>query len=165
MLTHHVSLSLHLGKNFLDLRILVSDGLSVDESVGSHPREDLLFVLGIHLDATNGKIFNLGKEIVVGLLHLTFIGFVSVKELHVQSSCLSLFALPPLHDRFIIGVSEGDGRFVGPNELELAGFVLFEQLLGEGGLGFWDSLIIIGDISGDSFLLGRSDGNDSGESE
>jgi len=155
LLTHFVSMSLHAKQNILDLRILVLEGHSVDKCVLSHPIHHLRLVLGIQLDAADGKVFDLGEEIFVWLLHSTFVGLECFKELLVQSSCLSLFALKPFHDRGIIGVGHRDSGALGPNELELTGIVELKELLGEGGLGFWDGLIDSNwNIGGNSSFLG-----------
>ena len=133
-----VSLSLNAGKNILDLRIFVIKGLTVDKGVSSHPLNDLLVGLSIHFHATDGQIFDLGNEIVVWLGNSTLVILESLNELHVQSSRFSPFAFEPFHDSGIVGVGQGDGGLLGPNELELSGFVFLEELLGEGRLGLWD---------------------------
>ena len=66
-LTHIISLSLNSGQNFVDLRVFIIKRLTVDKSVFSHPLNDLLVGFSIHLHATDGQIFDLGKEIVVWL--------------------------------------------------------------------------------------------------
>ena len=141
MLTNSVSMSLNASQNFFDLRILILEGHSIDECVLSNPIKGLLPVLCIHFDATDGQVFDLGEEIVVWLRHSTFVSPVSFKELHVQSSCLSLFTLIPLTNRGIISIGEGNSGVLRPNELELAVFILLEKLLGEGRLGLRDNRV------------------------
>ena len=137
-LTHLISMSLNAGQNFVDLRVLVIERLPVDKSVFSHPLNDLLVGFSIHLHATDGQIFDLGKEIVVWLGDSTLVILVSLNELHVMSSRLSHFTFEPGLDSGIIGIGHGDSGLLWPNELELAGFVFLEELLGESGLGLRD---------------------------
>ena len=137
-LTIPISLSLNAGQNFVDLRVFVIERLTVDKSVFSYPLNDLLVVFSAHLHATDGQIFDLGKEIVVWLGDSTLVILVSLNELHVMSSRLSHFTFEPGLDSGIVGISHGDSGLLWPNELELAIFVFLEELLGESGLGLRD---------------------------
>ena len=161
-------MSLNASNSFFDLRVSIIEGLAVDKSVLSNPRKDLLVVFGAHLHATDGQIFDLGEEIIVWLGDSTLVILVSLKELHVQFGRLSHFTFEPGHDSLIIGIGHGDSGLLRPNELELAVFILLEKLLGEGRLGLRDNRVarwIVRYKFAEISFLGRSDGNDSGESE
>ena len=133
-----VGLSLNASENVLNLRVFVVEGLAIDKSVLGHPGDDLLVVFSTHLHATDGQIFDLGKEIVVWLGDSTLVILVSLNELHVMSSRLSHFTFEPGLDSGIVGISHGDSGLLWPNELELAIFVFLEELLGKSGLGLRD---------------------------
>ena len=78
--------SLNALNNLVNFRVLIIEGLAVDEGVFSDPFNDLLVVFSAHLHATDGQFFDLGKEIVVWLGDNTLVILVSLKELHVQFS-------------------------------------------------------------------------------
>ena len=170
-LAHLGSLSLNASNNFLDLRVLINEGLSVDECVGSHPSEDLLFVLGIHIDATDGQLFYLSKEVIVRLLDGTLVRLPSFKELHIQSSSISHFAIEPCLDCGVIGVGKGDsGAAFRKHELELTGLVELEELLDvsrlrRGRLWGLARRIVRYNVTEVYVFLGLDNGNDSGESK
>ena len=168
-LAHLLSLRLNASKSFCDLRILIDGGLSVNESVGSHPSQHFLLGLGVELNATNSDFLNLGKEVVIRLSHCLLVVHPSMNELAVQIFSIPHFALEPFHDCFIIGVSEGDGWALRMDELELTLFILLKDLFGHAGLWFGHGLglIVVSDprVVGILFFLGCSDGNESGKSE
>ena len=80
-------------------------------------------------------MFDLSKEVVVRLLDSALVRLPSFKELHIQSSCISHFAIEPCLDCSVISVGKGDSRAYRFHELELSSLIELKELLDVSRLG------------------------------